>query len=118
MDPVNTLLCLAAVAWSGQTALGWLQIQRFNRELATLSRRGHVRIGRSAGRFTPRVVLALSLDQDNKITGNFIMKGLTVFSRPVTEMKLHGLRLEEIKPEILFPKNKSIQQALTLAMAN
>ncbi|WP_416414237.1 transcriptional regulator GutM [Pantoea sp. App145] len=118
MDAVTALILLAVGAWCLQIALGWLQIQQFNRALLQLSHNGRVCIGRSAGRFQPRVVLALSLDESNVVTGNFILKGLTIFARPVEIPQLKGTKLEDIVPQQVFPKNKSIQQALTLALAN
>ncbi|MER0047235.1 transcriptional regulator GutM [Pectobacterium odoriferum] len=118
MDPVNTLIAIAAMAWAGQIALGWLQINQFNHALASLSDKGIVRIGRSEGRFKPRVVLALSVSSDGRITDNFIMKGVTVFSRPYTEKSLCNRLLSEIRPDVIFPANKALRQALTLAMEN
>lgn len=118
MDPVNSLICVAALAWTTQIALGWLQINRFNRALASLSDSGCVRIGRSAGRFKPRVVLALAVSDEGRITGNFVMKGFTVFSGPRSEQRLTGGMLNEIRPEVIFPANKSLQEALALAISN
>ncbi|PRD16104.1 transcriptional regulator GutM [Pantoea coffeiphila] len=118
MDPVNTLISLAGVAWLGQIALGWVQIRRFNQALADMADNGHISIGRSAGRFKPRVIVVLSLDDDRRVTGNFLMKGLTVFSRPQSEGALTGKLVSEIRPEIMFPRNKSAQQALALAISN
>lgn len=118
MDPVNSLLGVAALAWTTQIALGWLQINRFNRALASLSSSGRVRIGRSAGRFKPRVILALAVSDEGRITGNFVMKGFTVFSSPYSEERLTGSMMNEIRPEALFPANKSLQEALALAISN
>lgn len=119
MDPVNSLICVAGVAWVGQIALGWMQIRRFNRALAELAdNHGSISIGRSTGRFKPRVVVVLSLDDDRRILGNFLIKGLTVFSRPQSEETLTGKLASEICPEIMFPRNKAAQQALTLAISN
>lgn len=118
MEPVNALICVAAVAWTTQIVLGWFQIARFNQALATLSASGRVRLGRSAGRFRPRVVLALAVSDEGQITGNFIMRGLTVFAQPYTESRLMGRTVEEIAPEIIFPANKALQEALRLAISN
>jgi len=118
MDPVNSLICVAALAWAIQIALGWLQINRFNRALASLSDNGRVRIGRSTGRLKPRVVLALAVSDEGRITGNFVMKGFTVFSTPYSEKRLTGGMLDEIRPEVIFPAHKSLQQALALAISN
>ncbi|MFS2222658.1 transcriptional regulator GutM [Pantoea sp. B65] len=118
MNSVNMLICLAAVAWSGQIALGWLQMKRFNRALAQLPAQGRIGIGRSAGRFMPRVLLVVSVDSHNIITDTFVMKGITVFSRPAPEDKLHGMRVENIVPAQLYPDNKPMRTALTLAITN
>lgn len=117
MDPVNTFVCVAGIAWAGQIALGWMQIRRFNRALSELANDGRVGIGRSSGRFTPRVVMALSISEEGRITGNFVMKGMTVFSRPFTENRLNGLLIGEIMPEVIFPKNKAACKALALAIS-
>lgn len=118
MEPVNALIVSAALAWIGQIALGWLQINRFNRALTALSDYGVVKIGRSTGRFKPRVVLALAISEQGVITNNFVMKGFTVFSRPYAEATLNGIRLDEIRSEVIFPANKMLQEALTLAISN
>lgn len=118
MDTVSAFVIIAAFAWISQIALGWFQIRVFNQSLSALADRGQVRIGRSLGKFTPRVVLALSMDSENCITDNFVMRGLTVFSKPKLEAQLIGLKLEEICPGSLFPKDKALRQALELAITN
>ncbi|CCP08418.1 transcriptional regulator GutM [Erwinia amylovora] len=118
MDATNTLILLAVTAWVGQILLGWFQIQNFNRALAALGQTGQVVIGRSGGRFKPRVVLALSLDEEQRVTDNFVMKGVTIFARPANKPKLNGLCLIEIQPQILFPKSAATQQALALAISH
>lgn len=118
MDPVSLLICAAAAAWTAQIGLGWVQINQFNRALAALSSDGRVLIGRSAGRFRPRVVLAMSVSGEGRVTGNFVMKGLTVFARPYAEPLLHNKVLSEIRPEVIFPANKSLCEALSMAISN
>lgn len=118
MDSVNALVCVAAVAWAGQIALGWMQINRFNRALATLSDNGKVRIGRSAGRFKPRTVLALAVNDEGRISGNFVMKGLTVFSKPRTEARLNNTMLNDLCPGDIFPADKALREALMIAISN
>ncbi len=39
-------------------------------------------MGRSSGRFKPRVVVAIALDDQQRIVDTLFMKGLTVFARP------------------------------------
>lgn len=118
MAAMNTLIWLAVIAWLGQIVLGWLQLQNFNRALTVLAHTGQVTIGRSGGRFKPRVVLALSLDDQQRVIDNLVMKGITIFARPAHEPKLNGLRLNEIQPQILFPKSTATQQALALAISH
>lgn len=118
MDPVNALICMAAAAWVGQIALGWQQINRFNQAIGTLSKSGQICIGRSAGRFKPRIILALAVSDEGRITGNFVIKGLTVFARPYSDNTLTGKTLSELHPETLFPANKALREALTLAISN
>lgn len=52
------------------------------------------------------------------MTGNFVMKGLTVFARPYTETALCNKVLSEIQPEVIFPTNKALCEALSLAISN
>ncbi|WP_413724800.1 transcriptional regulator GutM [Sodalis sp. RH16] len=113
MHTINILIFLALFSWVVQIILGWFQIQHFNKSLARLSEKGKIYIGRSTGRFSPRIVVAVSVDEQERVTGNFIMKGLTVFSRSFTESKLNGEMITEIKPRELFPKDRKLQQALT-----
>lgn len=118
MDQVTILVGFAATAWLSQIGLGWLQIRTFNNALSSLRGSGEVRIGRSSGRFSPRVIVALTFDDNGVINDNFVMKGMTVFARPARYASLQGLNIGDLNPENLFPKNKSIQQALTLAITS
>ncbi|PZR11690.1 MAG: hypothetical protein DI539_20425, partial [Flavobacterium psychrophilum] len=44
---------------------------------------GHGAGGRaSRGRFKPRVVVAVAVDDNQRVTDTLFMKGLTVFARP------------------------------------
>ncbi len=80
---VSTLITVAVIAWCAQLALGGWQISRFNRAFDKLSQQGRVGVGRSGGRFKPRVVVAVALDEQQRVTDTLLMKGLTVFARPV-----------------------------------
>ena len=53
---VSALITVAVIAWCAQLALGGWQISRFNRAFDTLCQQGRVGVGRSSGRFKPRVV--------------------------------------------------------------
>lgn len=52
---VSALITVAVIAWCAQLALGGWQISRFNRAFDTLCQQGRVGVGRSSGRFKPRV---------------------------------------------------------------
>ena len=54
---VSALITVAVIAWCAQLALGGWQISRFNRAFDTLCQQGRVGVGRSSGRFKPRVRL-------------------------------------------------------------
>lgn len=79
---VSALITVAVIAWCAQLALGGWQISRFNRAFDTLCQQGRVGVGRSSGRFKPRVVVVIALDDQQRIVDTLFMKGLTVFARP------------------------------------
>lgn len=69
---VSTLITVAVIAWCAQLALGGWQISRFNQAFDKLSQQGRVGVGRSGGRFKPRVVVAVALDEPAAGDGHFI----------------------------------------------
>lgn len=79
---VSALITVAVIARCAQLALGGWQISRFNRAFDTLCQQGRVGVGRSSGRFKPRVVVAIAPDDQQRIADTLFMKGLTVFARP------------------------------------
>lgn len=79
---VSALITVAVIARCAQLALGGWQISRFNRAFDTLCQQGRVGVGRSSGRFKPRVVVAIATDDQQRIVDTLFMKGLTVFARP------------------------------------
>lgn len=79
---VSALITVAVIARCAQLALGGWQISRFNRAFDTLCQQGRVGVGRSSRRFKPRVVVAIALDDQQRIVDTLFMKGLTVFARP------------------------------------
>ncbi|MGL5600479.1 MAG: transcriptional regulator GutM [Silvania sp.] len=113
---VTTLITVAAIAWICQLALGGWQIHRFNRAFDALCQRGRVGVGRSGGRFKPRVVIAIALDDDDRVCDALMMRGLTVFARPVKIAALNGLPLRELEPGVIFPHDPLCQNALSLAL--
>ncbi|EDS4155731.1 transcriptional regulator GutM [Salmonella enterica subsp. enterica serovar Gaminara] len=108
---VSTLITVAVIAWCAQLALGGWQISRFNRAFDKLSQQGRV-----GGRFKPRVVVAVALDEQQRVTDTLLMKGLTVFARPVKIAAMQGKHLHELQPDVIFPHDSLAQNALSLAL--
>ena len=81
-----------------------------------LAHEGRVGVGRSGGRFKPRVVVAVALDEDDKVCDSLIMRGMTVFARPAKIQAINGLSLQELQPDVIFPNDPLCQNALSLAL--
>lgn len=113
---VSALITVAAIAWCAQLALGGWQISRFNRAFDRLCQQGRVGVGRSGGRFRPRVVVALALDEHHRVRDTLFMKGVTVFARPVKIAGITGKHLDELQPDVIFPHDPLSQNALSLAL--
>ena len=60
---VTALITVAAIAWITQLAFGGWQIRQFNRAFDRLCQQGRVGVGRSSGRFKPRAVVAIAVDE-------------------------------------------------------
>ncbi|QLH62215.1 transcriptional regulator GutM [Serratia symbiotica] len=116
MSSVTLLICIAVVAWLGQILLGWWQIRRFNQALNRLICQGRVGIGRSTGCFRSRVIMALSFDEDGHVCDGFMLRGLTVFARPVRLTQVIGLHKNSLEPKVIFPHQHACQTALNLAI--
>lgn len=117
MNMTTMLITLAALAWLCQIVLGGWQIHRFNRAYDVLCRQGEaVGVGRCAGRFKARVVLALAFDGQERVCAAFVLRGLTVFARPRPVPALIGLRKSQLNPDVIFPKDRACQTALLLAI--
>ncbi|TQI81686.1 glucitol operon activator protein [Serratia fonticola] len=113
----SALITFAVIAWLMQIALGWWQIQRFNRAFDRLCQLGTVGVGRSGGRFKPRVVLALAFDAQQCVCGSMLMRGLTIFAQPKQLKHLHGMHQQALCPDVIFPGDQACQTALSLAIA-
>ncbi|MGR3807435.1 glucitol operon activator protein [Pasteurella testudinis DSM 23072] len=116
MDTINILILVAVLAWLLQIALGWRQVSRFNTAFELLCQQGNVGVGRTQGRFKPKVVIAVAFDSNKYVTDSLLMKGYTVFSRPQSIGGLKGLKLGEIVPRLIFPDNQACQEALAEAI--
>ncbi|AKL10697.1 DNA-binding transcriptional activator GutM [Phytobacter ursingii] len=113
---VSALITVAVIAWLSQLALGGWQIRQFNRAFDLLCQQGRVGVGRSGGRFKPRVVLAVAFDKQDRVVDTLLMRGLTVFARPAKIDTLIGLKREELEPDVIFPHDPGCQNALLLAL--
>ena len=113
---VSALITVAVIAWCAQLALGGWHISRFNRAFDTLCQQGRVGVGRSSGRFKPRVVVAIALDDQQRIVDTLFMKGLTVFARPQKIPAITGMHVGDLQPDVIFPHDPLSQNALSLAL--
>ncbi|WP_312828263.1 transcriptional regulator GutM, partial [Escherichia coli] len=75
--------------------------------------KGRVGVGRSGGRFKPRVVVAVALDENNMVCDSLIMRGVTVFARPTKIQAIDGISLHELQPDVIFPHDSLCQNALS-----
>ena len=106
---VSALITVAVIAWCAQLALGGWQISRFNRAFDTLCQQGRVGVGRSSGRFKPRVVVAIALDDQQRIVDTF-------FARPQKIPAITGMHAGDLQPDVIFPHDPLSQNALSLAL--
>lgn len=113
---VSALITVAVIAWCAQLALGGWQISRFNRAFDTLCQQGRVGVGRSSGRFKPRVVVVIALDDQQRIVDTLFMKGLTVFARPQKIPAITGMYAGDLQPDVIFRHDPLSQNALSLAL--
>ena len=117
MNTTTALLTLAIAAWLAQIVLGYWQISRFNRAYTALARDStYLGVGRSNGRFTPKVLIILALDSEQRVRDSILMQGLTIFAAPQKLTQLHGMKFSDIDPAAVFPQRPRHQQALASAL--
>lgn len=115
-DSTHILIFIAVIAWILQIGLGWWQVSCFNKAFQSLCKKGNVGVGKSKGRFKPKVIIAIAFDENQYVTDSILMKGFSVFSRPQSIDCLRKLHYNDIDPLKLFPNKKSYQEALTEAI--
>lgn len=113
---ISAFITLAIIAWCVHLVLGGWQIYHFNRAFNKLCQSGKVGVGRSGGRFKPRVVVAIALDEQLHVADSLLMKGLTVFATPTKITAIMGKHIDELQPDVIFPHDPLLQNALSLAL--
>lgn len=116
MSSTAILIGFAVCMWLLQILLGWRQIRLFNQAYAEIAKKGKVVVGRNEGRFTPKAVIVLAVDNHNIVQECLTMRGFSVFAKPAFSTVLTGKSLTEIQPEQAFPNNKALQNALKIAL--
>lgn len=117
MNTTTALITFALIAWILQIGLSWLQIRRFNHAFTAMQKGAYLGVGRNkTGRFQPRILIALSLDENQYVIDSVLMKGLTVFALPKPILLLHGMHLSQIEPKAVFPNQAACQSALESAL--
>lgn len=110
---VFVLITVTTIAWCAQLALGGWQTSRFNRAFDTLCQQGQVSVGRSSGRFRPRVVVVTALGSQQRIVDTLFMEGLVVFTRPQKIPTITGMHADDLQPDVIFPHDPLSQNILS-----
>ncbi|MDP9500515.1 transcriptional regulator GutM [Bisgaard Taxon 45] len=118
MDNITILIFFASFMWLMQIILGWLQVTAFNRAFMAISQKGKILTGRNSGRFNPKSLIVLAVDENDMVIDSLQMKGLSVFARPQKCEPVIGLKVDQIQPEHIFPKDKKSQFALKIAISS
>ncbi|WP_150539039.1 transcriptional regulator GutM [Actinobacillus vicugnae] len=118
MDSTTALIMFAIVMWLLQIAFGWLQIKAFNQAFIALSQKGKVTVGRNSGRFNPKSVIVLALDDQLNVIDSLCMQGFSVFAKPQKLKSVIGMHIHDIHPEKIFPNDKKSQFALKVALSS
>ncbi len=114
----KTLIILLVLAWVLQIILGYWQIHRFNQAYTSLAQKGdYIGVGKSSGRFKPKIVIIVALDAKKHIVDSILMQGLTVFSQPDTLAQIHGLAYQDIDAMTIFPDKPRHREALEVALS-
>lgn len=117
MDSTIALIIFAVLMWLLQIIFGWLQVSAFNKAFMQISAKGKILTGRNSGRFNPKSVIVLALDENRVVIDSLHMTGFSIFARPKQLESVIGLVVDDIQPERIFPNNKRSQFALKVALS-
>ncbi|NBI40715.1 transcriptional regulator GutM [[Haemophilus] felis] len=117
MDATSLLIAFAVCMWLLQIILGWLQVSAFNRAFMAISQKGKILTGRNSGRFNPKSVVILALDDNRIVIDSLYMRGFSVFARPQKLLSVINMKVDDIQPEHIFPRDKRSQFALKVALS-
>ena len=92
------------------------RLARANRPRLLANQPFYLGVGRSNGRFTPKVLIILALDSEQRVRDSILMQGLTIFAAPQKLTQLHGMKFSDIDPAAVFPQRPRYQQALASAL--
>lgn len=114
---VSALITVAVIAWCAQLALGLVgKFLVLTVPSTRYASKGGLAWAVPAGALNPRVVVAIALDDQQRIVDTLFMKGLTVFARPQKIPAITGMHVGDLQPDVIFPHDPLSQNALSLAL--
>ena len=91
---VSALITVAVIAWCRATGLRRLaNVLVLTVPSTRYASKGGLAWAVHSGRFKPRVVVAIALDDQQRIVDTLFMKGLTVFARPQKIPAITGMHV-------------------------
>ena len=113
---VSALITVAVIAWCAQLALGGWQISRLTVPSTHYANKGALAWDVPSGRFKPRVVVAIALDDQQRIVDTLFYER-TDRLRPTAKIPaITGMHAGDLQPDVIFPHDPLSQNALSLAL--
>lgn len=114
-------ISLALLAWGLQIYFGWRQIQQFNHFFSDFCHQHSdkkITLGRSKGRFKPKVLVVFAIDNENSIQDHFVLQGFSIFAKPQKLPQLAPRHLKTLIASLddLFPKENRLKEAIKEAL--
>ncbi|XPE67524.1 transcriptional regulator GutM [Shigella flexneri] len=97
---VSALITVAVIAWCAQLALAAGKFLVLTVP-STHYARGRVRVGRPRA-LGPQVVVAITLDNQQRIVDTLFIKRLTIFARPQKIPAITGMHAGNLRPDVIF----------------